>query len=702
MDIRCARIALFLLLPFLFLGGCAAVEFDVSYTPLKNGGAEEGMAGWFSTAVTSVPASCPEGTRCFQFDPPVDFPSDLRSPLLSVRKGEILQLVYSLKTASNAAIEEGGSYVMVRSYGQDKTSVLSESRFNLKPTNATWMNYSHSLTVDAGAYYVEVKFVFNDVRTGFTASGVMYVDAISVFREIKYNPLYADIKPLSEGDSLYVFTKGPNSQGNQFIAMQTLQGVVARTDRPWLWIDAGDNTFLDNLAANYKIRFDRKYATDCVGLLGELKKYTSGRYILYYITDKPSITAATTMAGLLDAVAIDTQLEAAAIAKGYTLAMDVRGKDCRWVYENYRNLLNNEAVIVHTNDNRYHRSAYYLRDWSAATKGLCWWYNDEAYSREVFRSMAPCSPVYGWHDATTSDEGLSVKMHSEEGLFQMPSDWMLNLSVHASMGRALKDKKFVQKVSRAKPVKETSVHYVTFILSDMDNILTEIGTNSFYSNRKFYRNPHRGEFPMSWGMAPSLVELSPAGLELWYNNAATKDAFVAYCGLGYFYPSVAPYLQTHAKRLAEFMDRTDLRALLLIDRLLPETELTQDYYDKVKWFTSIKNVRGIFYLEYIQYAPHNGKIFWFDNKPMVTARFDFRDEKFYPFVRSTASLLADSINKLPKNPASPDGYTFVTVHAWSKGLDDIYDTIQLLDPDVRVVNAEEFIEQLCLNVKPSI
>jgi hypothetical protein len=689
---------LILLMSFCLGGGCAAaIEFDISYTPLKNGGAEEGMADWFSTAAAAVSESCPEGKRCFQFNPPAESLSELRSSLLPVRKGETLRLVYHLKTASNSAIEKDSSYAVVRSYGLDKTAVLSEGRFNLGLTQGKWIHYSHDVTVDTGAYYADIRFVFNDKQTGHTSSGTMYLDAVSLYREIKYKPLYGDIKPLSENDTLYVFTKGPNSEGNQFIAIQTLQGIVARTNRPGIWTDVGDTTFPDHLSANYKIRFDRKYARDWAGLIGELKQYTSGGYVLYDLHDKPSISAAVTMAGLLDAVAIDVGLQTTAIEKGYTLAMDVRGKDCRWVYENYRGRLNDEAIIVHTQNNR---SAYYLRDFGPAVKGLCWWYNDKAYAQEVYRSMAPCSPVYGWHDATTSDEGLSVKMHSEGGLFQLPSDWMLNLSVHASMGSVLKDKKFTQKVSRVRPVKEASVHYVTFILSDMDNILTEIGTNSFYSNPKFYQNPHRGQFPMSWGMAPSLVELSPTGLEMWYNHATPKDVFVAYCGLGYFYPSQAPYLQTHAKRLAEFMDRADLRTLLLIDKLLPETELTQNYYDTVKWFTAIKNVQGLFYLEYIQYAPHNGKIFWFDNKPMVTARFDFREEKFYPSVRSTPSSLADSINQLPKDPTCSDGYTFVTVHAWSKGLNDIYDTIQLLDPNVRVVNAEEFIEQLRLNVKP--
>jgi hypothetical protein len=159
---------------------------------------------------------------------------------------------------------------------------------------------------------------------------------------------------------------------------------------------------------------------------------------------------------------------------------------------------------------------------------------------------------------------------------------------------------------------------------------------------------------------------------------------------------------TSIETAAPLLDRADLRTLLLIDRVLPDQQLTHDYYEKsARWFTSLEQIRGLFYMEYVQYAPHGGKIFWFDNKPMVTARFDFRDEQFYPAVRSTPSALARSINVLPKDPSNPDGYTFVTVLAWSKGLNDVYETIQLLDPDVRVVNAEAFIEHIHQNLKPS-
>jgi hypothetical protein len=235
----------------------------------------------------------------------------------------------------------------------------------------------------------------------------------------------------------------------------------------------------------------------------------------------------------------------------------------------------------------------------------------------------------------------------------------------------------------------------------MDNILTEVATNSFYSIDKYYANPHRGEFPMSWGMAPSLVELAPTAVKLWYDNATPNDSFTAFGGLGYFYPSMSPYLQTNAKRLSGLMERADLRTLLIFDNQSdPAADLTQSYYEKMKYFTALKQVRGMFYLEYNGYARHHGQILWFDNKPLVTARFDFSDNNFHSAVRTNAASLAASINALPADPTTSNGYTVVIVHAWSKRLDDVYDTIQLLDPDVRVVHAEDFIEQLYMNMKP--
>jgi len=144
-----------------------------------------------------------------------------------------------------------------------------------------------------------------------------------------------------------------------------------------------------------------------------------------------------------------------------------------------------------------------------------------------------------------------------------------------------------------------------------------------------------------------------------------------------------------------------LRTLLLIDRLEPEETLTEGYAQVIRPFAELPSIRGFFYLEYKAYALHSGRILREGDKPLVTARFDFRSDAFYENVRSNPRQLAASINALPKDPSSPQGYTFVTVHAWSKGLDDIYETIQQLDSKVRVVGPEEFIERIRLNLPPA-
>ena len=676
----------------------AANEFDLSYSPLLNGGAENGLDNWLAQNCNQVNTGSFEGDYCFQLAPD-NKSAILVSDFISVLPNEKFRIRYNLKTDPNKFSKSYTFTLKVKSYASDKHTVLKECVINLETTDWKWAEYSHDFVSDSKAFYVNLNFEYTKVSSSEKKLEPFYLDNIKLFREINHPPMYGDIKPLSPGDTLYTYKAGTRRGGNKSIAIQTIQGITARNSHVRVWIDTGDQTYVNLFSEKYKIKFDNTYAEDFPGLLAQLKPYTSGTYVLYDQRDRPSVSAATTMAGLLDAVAIDTSLEETAIEKGYTLALDVRGKDCRWVYNNYREQLNHNAIIVHTNNYREHPSVACLRDMGPALKAIDWWYKDEQLSRAVYRSMAPCSPVYGWQDPISSDEGVTVQIHSQEGLFQMPSDWMLNLSVHAALGASLKDKGYSQIVSRQAPQPEKGVHYVTFIMSDMDNILTEIGPNSFYSSKKFYANEDRGKFPMSWGMAPSLAELSPAAIDMWYSHAKPDESFVGYCGLGYFYPSEAPYMQTHMDRLSKFMKRADLKTLLLIDRLQPARNLSDKYYDYAKWFTSIDDLSGLFYMEYIEYAPYDGKIYWFDGKPMVTARFDFRSEEFYSAVRSTPQKLADSINSLPKDPSNPDSYTFVTVHAWSKGVTDIYETVKLLDPDVRVVHAEKFIELIRLNLK---
>ncbi len=673
---------------FTFWGtNLSAQQFDTSYSPVVNSDAEDCLNSWTFESAKIVKSG--KKGKCFLLGGSSQEASICSEPV-SIRKNEAVQLQFDIMTVKSST----PCTAEIISYSYDKKTVLSNATFKCKLSNS-WSPQIFNCRVDKNAYYVAVKFSMP--AAGSKAK--TYIDNIFLAREISFNPLYGDIKPMTPGTTLYTYRKGSRRNNLQAIAIGSLQGTTARVTGPHIWLDSGDDTHLDNFSQNYGIKIDRKYENNFVGLIKEMKPYTSGQYVLYDINDSPSLSAANTLAGLVDGMAIDIKIENLAKASGYTMALDARGKDCRWVYENYRDQLNYDGIVIHTNDYKIHPSVDCLIDWSPATKSICWWLADDKYSREVYRSMSPCSPAFGWQDPTTDDEGLTVKIHSEEGLFQMPSDWMTNLSVHASFGPMLKDKQFKQKLERKEPPTEDNVHYVTIVMSDMDNILTEIGTNSFYSNKRYFANDHRGEFPMSWGMAPSLVELSPTAVELWYNAATKTDAFVGYCGLGYFYPNVAPYLQSHMQRLEGFIKRADLKTMLLIDRVLPDNKFSGEYYKPyAEYFMNLEQIHGLYYMEYVEYAPHGGKIYWYNNKPMVTARFDYRNEEFYSAVRSTPEKLADTLNALPRDPHDPDSYSMVTVHAWSKGMDDIAEAVKLLDENVKVVNAEEFIELLRKNI----
>ena len=104
--------------------------------------------------------------------------------------------------------------------------------------------------------------------------------------------------------------------------------------------------------------------------------------------------------------------------------------------------------------------------------------------------------------------------------------------------------------------------------------------------------------------------------------------------MGYFYPSHFPAMQEHADRLDTYLKRADLRTLLLIDRLEPEKKLTEEYAQVIRPFAELASIQGFFYLEYKAYALHSGRILQVGDKPLVTARFDFRSDAFYENVRS--------------------------------------------------------------------
>jgi len=112
-----------------------------------------------------------------------------------------------------------------------------------------------------------------------------------------------------------------------------------------------------------------------------------------------------------------------------------------------------------------------------------------------------------------------------------------------------------------------SVHTVTFVMSDGDNIQWLM--NDFSTNENWYGSPLRGQFNMGWTISPSMAVLAPTIMDRLYRDAATgsgRDFFV--CGVsggGYLYPSYNPELETHCNRLNGYLKAADLNIVTILE-----------------------------------------------------------------------------------------------------------------------------------------
>ena len=489
------------------------------------------------------------------------------------------------------------------------------------------------------------------------------------------------------------------------VLFQSLQGLLART-RPELFIRTHWNAvWLSDMAYNYNGISQRSiggYASAAgkTPITWTLDNF-SGRFDEYILcdayNDPHSLTAAVSLAAALDrTLVVDVNDEYLMTALGKTMYADVRGKDEKRVWDYFKDSFTKKAIFVQRDDINSHGPN--LRDLPIAIKALTWWHSSQTYTEEVFSEYRKNIPCYGWDSPVMTGEGGAVRYHSEHSMYTVVTDWSLNLSTYAGMASYEPEIKYSQPCSDNVYTPEDNVHYVCFCLSDMDNANVIFDGTGWALNSNRYASSHRGKFAMGWGMPPAMPKLGPSVMKWWYDRATEKDCFIGYCsGMDYFNPSHFPDLDIHVSHLEKYLKECDLKTMLIIDAVMPEKYLTDDYYQTAKWFTGIDQLRGLFYLEYQRYAPYNGKIFWFDGKPMVTARFDFRDNAFYSAVRVTPQDLANSINAMPANPYNESGYSFVTVHAWSRGWNEVAQCIELLDDNVRIVTPNEMIEQLYLH-----
>lgn len=462
--------------------------------------------------------------------------------------------------------------------------------------------------------------------------------------------------------------------------LTSLQGLIARqggarqlylTER-----GSGQAIWPEELARTHGVRLAR--ATDPLAVLRELKGAARG-YVVFDRNDAESVNAATLLAALRDAVLVERAHEAAVRDTGLACLGDGRGGSAVEIVRRERAHLDGFALAEQSGERLWG-----LRDYLVLGRLPL------VYDRDLTElTDGHDRPLFGWGNAVHGEREF-ISRHSRLGLFTVPSDHASNLSVLSAF-RA--ETPLRQKPVAAAEPPTGAVHLVTFVLTDGDNLGWVLG--DFAANPRWFGSPARGRIPLGFGLPPTIVDLAPDALGWFYDQAARtaagSDRFVVGpSGAGYFFPSQYPAaaLREHVTRLAGLMERADLRLVEIIDEnALERTDVWAEYLRQPQ-------IDGLIYLDYAPYNKGHGRIVWAAGKPVVSVRSLLWQGQ----AGADPESLVRQLNAAPRDLRTPDGYTIVSVHAWSQTLVDIEAVACRLDPAVRVVTPDLFFSTLRANL----
>jgi hypothetical protein len=496
--------------------------------------------------------------------------------------------------------------------------------------------------------------------------------------------LWLGVVPL-RGDEGRLFPKGQKLTSVVAIEMRelkpaervmisTLQGNLAKSSSRQIFMEEPGPPWKSFLTERYGIPVAQVH--DPWSLLAQFATNIDG-YILYdRASNGDSVNVATSLCGPCKAIAVDASIEAQVHTAGVTRKItDVRRHNETWVYDHWRKRLNPKVAVELSG-----RIDYHLRDYAVLANAFVF-YDRGRLRQRIIRDWPPQGMLMGYEDVSKKGEYGAFVDYSKRGIYFLGADLAANLSLLSS----IYDEPLRQRSHPPEPVTETNVHYVTFLMSDGDNVAYDLWGLYFH-----YSSPARGKFNMGWPVLASLVDYAPAVLRWYYEHASMadgrRDNFVAQAGIAGAYLDSWPAdrLPALARRLNAYMQAADMRVLQTIGyggfRRL-------DVWDKL---TAHPNIDGIFYNNYG--GPNTGRVIFSNGKPVVDIR-----AVLWKGIMDEAAL-AKQVNASLRDPRRAEGYTAVLMHCWSMDLNSVQKAIQRFAPDVRVVTPEEFMALICKNV----
>ena len=385
-------------------------------------------------------------------------------------------------------------------------------------------------------------------------------------------------------------------------------------------------------------------------------------------TDRPgmncTVNVATSLAGLLDGIIVDEELEPAAKAHGLKLLLDVRDKSQLWCFETYKDQFNRRALCFQ--DPR----APHVRDLAIAQKIFTAYGNGEPASLAM-AWLEPLSPVLGWN---CGDEFENTDLSTRFGDIQTATDWSLNLPVFM----AGTEKAEPPKVKRLDPRTidwNDQRSAVAFVDTDGDNVQWLEG--NFFGNAGYWGNSDRGKIPFGWSCCfAHLAQLCPEAIEFAQATQSLNDGFIEWGG-GYYYPDHFglnrsnrwELLAQHARRTWAMMKQTNTRTIGF-------NFTRHDSPDALKAYEvfagQTDGLLAILVFQYDRYEAGAGKIFWVKDRngievPVITARYSIWNHENGRERSGTPAKVAREIRQTVGNtpPGDLPRYDWVIAHAWS-------------------------------------
>lgn len=544
------------------------------------------------------------------------------------------------------------------------------------------------LMVTFSSFIVGESITANSSAAFFSNASILDKNSSYINNLLNINSIY--IKNPVVPTFLYVIPQNSMTPGERTM-VSSLQGLVnGHCSFQIYTLNSAQPDYkiwLEDLKNNYNVSYE--ILQDPWKLLNIYKDYIDG-YVLYSnkLQKDPSINNACSLASLNESIVVDETIESKVRDNGIIKVKgDCRNTDESWAYNNLWNKGLNHSTVIELSPDKVAA----LRDYAIMTKSLVFYEDsiDKTTLRDkIFFSMKDNAICLGWGP----DEFINVSTASKYGVSVVAADWSYNLTTLS----AFRSLPITKKSSLMLPKKKNS-HYVTFIMSDGDNQQWNLGTN--YGSTKWYGSPSRGKLNLGWSMSPSLYYLAPTVFDLYYksisNDNINNNFIVSPSGNGYMYPSKFERnkLKTYINTLNEYMQKVDEKYVAIID------DSAFNNIDLWNNFTEKTNIQGLFYLDYHRHDKFQGEILWSNNKPIVSCR-----DLLWNTLENEDELVKkinDRVNLGQVNACNPDAFTFVYVHAWSKGVSNVEEVVSKLkeNPNVTIVSPEIFMELIKRNVR---